>query len=79
MIRYIDLSGMITLEDNDFWFAWYNTITDKFLTFHNTQIWFCRRCLDFHVPEWNCVKRYRAFPGKKTIDAEVKQIMSIRT
>ena len=39
MIRICNLSGQITLEDNDFWFAFFDTITDKFLSFDGTPIW----------------------------------------
>ena len=39
MIRICNLSGQITLEDNDFWFAFFDTITDKFLELDQEQVW----------------------------------------
>ena len=37
MLRFIDLKGQLTDGDADF--AWYDTITDKFLTFSGNQTW----------------------------------------
>jgi len=37
MIRYVDLTGQLTLEDDEFYFAWYDTITDQFLSFAGQQ------------------------------------------
>lgn len=41
MIRFINLTGQITLDDNDFYFAWYNTINSKFMSFDDQQIFCC--------------------------------------
>lgn len=37
MIRFIDLTGQI---DDEFQFAWWNTIVDKFLEFDQAQTWY---------------------------------------
>jgi len=37
MIRFIDLTGQHTLDDDEFRFAWFSTITDKFLEFAGEQ------------------------------------------
>lgn len=39
MIRFIDCSGQITLEDNDFWFAFYDTTIDQFISFDDSCVW----------------------------------------
>ncbi len=37
MIRYIHIGGQITEGDNDF--AWFDTVTDRFLEFNGTHVW----------------------------------------
>ena len=37
MIRFIDLTGQIIDGETDF--AWYDTVTDKFLSFSGNQTW----------------------------------------
>ena len=39
MIRFVNVTGQITFASDDFWFAWYDTITDTFMEFNNTQVW----------------------------------------
>jgi len=39
MIRFIDLTGQITLDEDDFYFAWYNTVNGCFISIDDTQIW----------------------------------------
>lgn len=39
MIRICNLTGQITLEDNDLWFAFFDTIPDKFLEYNGSQVW----------------------------------------
>ena len=39
MIRICNLSGQITLENDDIWFAFFDTISDRFLVFDDTQVW----------------------------------------
>jgi len=38
MIRFINLTGQITCDDDDFWFAWYDTITNTFMSFDDIQV-----------------------------------------
>lgn len=38
MIRFINLTGQIAVDD-DFEFAWYDTITDRFMEYGESQTW----------------------------------------
>ncbi len=38
MIRFINLTGQIA-PDDDFEFAWYNTVTDEFLRYSGSVTW----------------------------------------
>lgn len=40
MIRFINLTGQMSLDDDDFQFAWYDTIVDRFLEYNGNQTWF---------------------------------------
>ncbi len=40
MIRFINLTGQIMLDDAPY-FAWYDTVTDTFMTFSGFQTWDC--------------------------------------
>jgi len=48
MLRFIDLTGQIT--EDVFEFAWYDTVTDKFLDFEGFQAW---RSWDDFVLDWD--------------------------
>ena len=37
MLRFINLKGQLTEGNSDF--AWYDTVTDKFLEFNGIQVW----------------------------------------
>jgi|GEM_PF-2334607 len=39
MIRFIDLTGQIYLDDNEGSFAFYDTVRDKFYEFSGCQLW----------------------------------------
>ena len=39
MIRFINLTGQILLDDPEPHFAWYDTVTDEFMTFAGAQEW----------------------------------------
>lgn len=39
MIRFIDLTGQIFIDDNEPHFAWFTTITDEFLEFNGSCEW----------------------------------------
>ena len=39
MIRFINLTGQIFIDDDELYFAWYDTVTDTFLTFSGIQTW----------------------------------------
>lgn len=39
MKRFIDLSGQLTLEEDDRYFAWFDTGTDRFETHGGNQTW----------------------------------------
>lgn len=41
MIRFIDLGNQITADEGDKDFAWYDTITDRFLMYNGAQTWDC--------------------------------------
>lgn len=38
MIRFVNLTGQLTLEDDEFYFAWFDTVTDRFLSFYGEQV-----------------------------------------
>ena len=56
MIRFIDLRGQIYLDESGTDFAFYDTVTDMFKTFGDTQVWECKRdfVIDFGQ-EWHGV------------------------
>ena len=62
MIRLIDLTGQITCDETDktFLFAWFNTVTDTFMNFNDSQIWYSWENfeLDFRFEEIECGKTY---------------------
>jgi len=39
MIRFINLTGQILIDDDELHFAWFDTITDEFMVFAGTQDW----------------------------------------
>ena len=39
MIRFINLTGQIFIDDDDPYFAWYDTVIDEFMTFSDCQVW----------------------------------------
>ena len=39
MIRFINLTGQILIDDLEVHFAWYDTITDEFMAFCGCQDW----------------------------------------
>ena len=39
MIRYVDMTDALELEDGPA-FAWFDTVTDKFISFDTVQIWY---------------------------------------
>ena len=39
MIRFINLTGQILIDDPEPHFAWFDTITDEFMVFAGTQEW----------------------------------------
>ena len=58
MIRYIDLTGRIT--PGGYYFAWFDTVTDKFLSFCDVQVWMSWR--DFQGDYFDHCKT--AFPDR---------------
>lgn len=47
MIVFINLKGQIYNQENESYFAFFDTVTDRFCTFSNNQIW--KRKADFIV------------------------------
>ena len=39
MIRFINLTGQILIDDPEIHFAWFDTVTDEFITFCGCQDW----------------------------------------
>ena len=39
MIRFINLTGQILIDDDEPHFAWYDTIIDVFMSFNHSQEW----------------------------------------
>lgn len=39
MIRFINLTGQILIDDPEVHFAWYDTIKDKFIAFQDNRSW----------------------------------------
>ena len=39
MIRFINLTGQIFIDDDEPHFAWFDTITSRFMTFDDSQDW----------------------------------------
>ena len=39
MIRFINLTGQIFIDDDEPHFAWFNTITSEFVKFNSSQDW----------------------------------------
>ena len=39
MIRFINLTGQIFIDDDEPHFAWYDTVTNEFMKFNNSQDW----------------------------------------
>ena len=39
MIRFINLTGQILIDDDEPHFAWFDTITDEFMGFNGSQDW----------------------------------------
>ena len=39
MIRFINLTGQILIDDDELHFAWFDTITDEFMQFSGSQAW----------------------------------------
>ena len=67
MLRFIDLTGQIT---SGFEFAWYDTVTDKFVAFNGIQTWDCWEDFEEDVKlDTNlCIGRFKTlFPKDKLV------------
>ena len=65
MIRFINLTGQIFIDDDEPHFAWYNTITDEFMEFNSSQDW--HSWDEFEEDLLIYLKEYRA-KGSPSID-----------
>jgi len=39
MIRFINLTSQILIDDDELHFAWFDTVIDEFMTFNSSQEW----------------------------------------